>query len=205
MARVVKGEVISLSNDIDSTVASRFKRVGVVRSCQAVGRCAPLPHTIEGIRYGPLWHMISLLLTTDDAVMLRTVALRWNVGNRYGKLEQYEKFGTMIQMEDACIQCQAWASSFSEGNSPDEQGMVDVTCFRDTVMASSGNQAAEAYWYQGDNAWALGITTTALQYRVGASHQICWKCGSMGAQRAWIVTMVMRVIAVVGKAWKKRA
>ena len=51
--------------------------------------------------YASMWYMISPLLTTDDAVMLRTVTSRWNEGNRYGalgyaffmmlKLDQYEK------------------------------------------------------------------------------------------------------------------
>ena len=38
---------------------------------------------MEEILYGSLWKMIGLLLTTDDVVMLGTVARRWNVGQRY--------------------------------------------------------------------------------------------------------------------------
>ena len=58
------GQVISLSNDIDSKVASRFKQVAVVRSCQAVERCVSHPRTMEEILFGSLWNMIGLLLTT---------------------------------------------------------------------------------------------------------------------------------------------
>ena len=89
------GQVIILSNDIDSTGASRFKQVGVVRFCQAVERGAPLPRTMEEILFGSLWNMIGLLLTTDDVVILRTVASLWNVGNRRGALLEIEQFEKM--------------------------------------------------------------------------------------------------------------
>ena len=41
--------------------------------------------------------MISLLLTTDDVVMLRTAARRWDVGDRYGALG--ETFFWLLRME----------------------------------------------------------------------------------------------------------
>ena len=125
------GQVISLSNDIDSTVASRVKQVAVVISCQAVERCVSHPRTMEEILFGTLWNMIGLLLTTDDVVMLRTVAGRWNVGNRYGalrvdtffmmlKMEQFEKHGTVIRMADACTprngsETRSWTVSAGAG------------------------------------------------------------------------------------------
>ena len=56
---------------------------------------------MEEIFDGWMWYMISPLLTTDDAVMIRTVTGRWNEGYRYGalrcvffmmlKLDQYKK------------------------------------------------------------------------------------------------------------------
>ena len=77
-----------------------------------------------------------------------------------------------------------------EETPPDEQGMVDMASFRDTVMALSGNHAAEARLYQADRRSQmrpypgprLGITMTALQYQVGETHQI-W-----GNVEVWVPT-----------------
>ena len=41
---------------------------------------------MEEVLYGSEWNMISVLLTTDDVVKIRTAASRWNVGDRYGML-----------------------------------------------------------------------------------------------------------------------
>ena len=56
---------------------------------------------MEEIPSGSVWNMISLLLTTDDVVMPRTAARRWNVGDRSAalgdtffcllKMKQFEK------------------------------------------------------------------------------------------------------------------
>ena len=41
-----------------------------------------------------------------------------------------------------------------EETPPDGQGTVDMTSFRHTLIALSGNQTAEAQLYQADNTWA---------------------------------------------------
>ena len=47
----------------------------------------PLSSTaIEETLHGTIWSLISPLLTTGDVVQCRTVAMRWNVGCRYGEL-----------------------------------------------------------------------------------------------------------------------
>ena len=79
-----EGQVFSLSNDTESTMASMFKQVG----CQvSLGRwsAAHFPcKTMEEVFFGSVWNMISLLLTTDDVVKVRTAACLWNVGDKYG-------------------------------------------------------------------------------------------------------------------------
>ena len=52
---------------------------------------------MEEILYKPIWCMISPLLTTDDAVMSRTVTSGWNEGNRYGALGDF--FFMMLQSD----------------------------------------------------------------------------------------------------------
>ena len=198
------GQVISLSSDIDSTVASKFKQVGVVRSCSAVERCVPLPLTMEEILFGPLWYMISPLLTTDDVVMLRTVARRWTVGNKYGALgetslmlilEEYEKTGNMMRMAKCVFSMlrkrnpimgfirKRGLHPLPEETPPDEQGMVDMTSF--TVLALSGSWAAEAQLYQAHNAWAYnGQHDDRASKTSGSLSPDVEKCGSMGAQKS---------------------
>ena len=41
-----------------------------------------------------------------------------------------------------------------EETQTDDQGIVDMTFLRETLVALSGNQAAEAQLYQDDNNWA---------------------------------------------------
>ena len=41
---------------------------------------------MEEVFYGSVWTMISLLLTTNDVVKMRSTACRWNVGDRDGPL-----------------------------------------------------------------------------------------------------------------------
>ena len=41
---------------------------------------------MEGVLFGSVWGLISLLLTTDDVVNIRATVCRWNV-----KMEQFEK------------------------------------------------------------------------------------------------------------------
>ena len=65
--------VITLSNDIDSTVTNRFKQDPAVGPLQAEEGYVPLLCTMEDTFFGSIWRMISPLLTTDDAMMLRTV------------------------------------------------------------------------------------------------------------------------------------
>ena len=82
--RVVKevGQVFSLSNDIESTMASRFRRGGQCGLVRAE-RCTSSSSPMEEILCGSVWNLISILLVTDD-VMLRTAARRWKVGYKYG-------------------------------------------------------------------------------------------------------------------------
>ena len=77
-------QVVSLSNDFDSTVASRFKQLQAVGLSQAVNRHAPLLSAMEEILHGSVWCMVNHLLTTDDAVMLRTVTSRLIEENKFG-------------------------------------------------------------------------------------------------------------------------
>ena len=95
------GQVFSPSNDIESTVACRFKQ-GVWRGLAEQWNAAvPSSSTMEEVLYGSVWNMISLLLTTDDVVKTRTTTYRWNVGDSCGlygdtilwmsKKEQFEK------------------------------------------------------------------------------------------------------------------
>ena len=124
------GQVFNLSNDIASTVASRFKQ-----------QC------------GSVWITISLLLTTDDVVLLRTVARRWNVGDRCGalgdtffwlqKMEQFEKAWhydeqgrrtyTMLRLRNPIMDSirRFGLQPPQEETQPDDQGMVDLTSFTD--------------------------------------------------------------------------
>ena len=91
--------------------------------------CAPVPHTMEEIR--SLWNMTSLLLTTDDAVMPRTAARRWNVGNKNEAQGEHlpldvehgtvRENGTMVRMGDACTHCcgseiRSWTVSAGAGS-----------------------------------------------------------------------------------------
>ena len=76
-------KVISLSNDIDSIVASRFKAERVLRSGQTVEcRASFSSDAEEEVLYGSVCYLVGFLVTTDDVVMLRTVARRWTMGNR---------------------------------------------------------------------------------------------------------------------------
>ena len=65
---------------------------------------------------------------------------------------------------------------------PDEQGKVDITSFRDTVMASLGNQASEAQLYQADNSWVhVGYHDECASMSSGSlSPDVGGKRGSMG-------------------------
>ena len=151
------GQVISLSNDIDSTVTSRFKLAVVVRSSQTVERHAPPLYAMEEILYGLLRYMISLVLTTDDALMLRTAGRRWTVGNRSGGCLLLDgETGTdrekcALDADGNCV------SSMSrkrhqimdsirrrglhpppEETPPGEQGRVDMTSFMDTFVGLIG-------------------------------------------------------------------
>ena len=117
--------------------------------------------------YGSLWDMISPLLTTDDAVMLRTVTRRWNEENKHGalgyaffmmlKLDQYEnKWHYGSDGNRVCTmlrKCNPMMDSIrrrglhppQEETPPIGLGEVDTTSFGDAVMALSGNQVAEAH------------------------------------------------------------
>ena len=70
------GQDISLSNDIDSTVANRFKQNLAVGPSQVVERHALALCAMEEMLYGSILCMISPLQTTDDA-------------NRYGALGDF--------------------------------------------------------------------------------------------------------------------
>ena len=52
---------------------------------------------MEEILYGSIWCMICRLLTTDDAVRLRTLASRWNGRDRYGALGH--AFFTLLKLD----------------------------------------------------------------------------------------------------------
>ena len=72
------GQVIHLSNDIDSTVTDWFKR----RSGGGGGeRHVPPLRAMEEVLFGSIWYIVSPLLTTDDAVTSRTVNSGWKIGN----------------------------------------------------------------------------------------------------------------------------
>ena len=124
---------------------------------------------------GSVWNMISLLLTTDDVVMLRAAARPWNVVDRFGrwesfswllKMEQSEKTWhydeqgrrtyTMLRLRnpimDSIRRCGLHPPS--EETPPDGQGTVNMASFGDTLIALSGNQPAEAQLYQSDKNWA---------------------------------------------------
>ena len=45
--------------------------------------------TMDEIFYGSIWCMVGTLLTTDDAVRLRVVAIRWNEGSRHGEMGEF--------------------------------------------------------------------------------------------------------------------
>ena len=106
-------KVISLSNDIDSTVASRFKAERVQRSGQTVEcRASFSSDAMEEVFFGSVWNLVGFLVTTDDVVMLRTVARCWTMGNRLGalgntflmtKMEHFEN-RIAIRMANACTQ-----------------------------------------------------------------------------------------------------
>ena len=105
---------------------------------------------------------------------VRTAARRWHVGDRYGapgdtffflmsNAKQFEKTWRCDEQgwrTYTLLRCgiRSWTVSVSLGlissqeeTPPDEQGMDDMASFRDTLMALSGNQAAEAQLYQTDN------------------------------------------------------
>ena len=101
--RVVEeeGQAFSLSNDTDSAVASVLKQIG------GSLRTFPLRHKLGS----SVCKMISLPLTTDDVVKIRTTACLWNVGDKCGllgdmlKIEKFEKIGTVTRKANACTQC----------------------------------------------------------------------------------------------------
>ena len=91
------GQIIPLSNDIDSTVTNRFKQDLAVGPFQAVERYVPPLCAMEEVFFGSIWCMISPLLTTDDAVMLRKVTSRWIEENKYRALGDF--FFMMLQSD----------------------------------------------------------------------------------------------------------
>ena len=119
--------------------------------------------------------MISPLLTTDDAVMLRTATSRWNEGIRYGalgyaffmmlKLDQLEKkwhYGsdgnrvcTMFWRQNPIVDSirRRGLHLPQEATPPMRQGEVETTSFGDAVKASSGNQVAETQVCRADSTW----------------------------------------------------
>ena len=78
---------MNLPNDTDSTVTTRFKQDPAVGPFQTVKRYVLLLCAMEEILYGSICCMLSPLLTTDDAVMLRTATRRWNEGSSVGHQE----------------------------------------------------------------------------------------------------------------------
>ena len=114
----------------------------------------------------PMWYMIGLLLTTDDVVMLRTVARRWNVGKSYGALG--DTFFSMWHCDSDGRRVHTLSRKRipimystrrrglhlpQEETPPVGQGTVDMTSFSDTVLVLSRNQVAEALMYQADSTW----------------------------------------------------
>ena len=51
-------------------------------------RHVPPLRAMEETLHGTIWNTISPLLTTDDAVRCRTVTRRWNVGSRFGEMDE---------------------------------------------------------------------------------------------------------------------
>ena len=81
-------QVISLSNDIDSTVTNRSQQNPVVGSFKASERYV-LPCAHRTIFFFTGRPGDQPLLTTDDAVMSRTVTCCWNEVYRHGALEDF--------------------------------------------------------------------------------------------------------------------
>ena len=94
-----EGQVFSLSSDIGSTVTSRFKQFGKPGLAWQWDAAPLSRNTMEEIQNGSVWNTVSLLLTTDDVVMLRAAAPRWNVGDRYGALE--DTFFGLLKMDSS--------------------------------------------------------------------------------------------------------
>ena len=92
-----------------------------------------------------------------------------------------------------------------EETPPDEQGMVDVTSFRDKVMTLSGNQAAEAQLHKADNTWAFpeyhddcaSISSGSFSPDLGRHVQV-W------VPKARTGTAGLRVIVILRQVPKKR-
>ena len=166
-----EGQAFTLSNDTELAVACSSSRLG----CQV----------LQGS---------GTLRTFPDVVMLRTAARRWNVGDRYVALgdtffwflmmEQFEiswhcdeqgrRVYTMLRLRNRVMDGIRWFGFHppQEETLPDEQGMVDMTSFRDALIAFSGNQTVDAQGnrheitgdvpgYAGDNvstlSWSLSL------------------------------------------------
>ena len=72
-----------------SIVTNRLKGGGSRKCLRLLERHVSLLQAMDEILYGTLWRMISPLLTTNDAVRCRTVTSRWNVGSRYGEMDEF--------------------------------------------------------------------------------------------------------------------
>ena len=135
--------------------SNRFKQDLAVGPSQAVERHAPLLCAMEEILYGSTWCMSSPLLTTDDAVMLRTVSCRWNEGNRRGV---GEVFFMMVQSDPYEKKSHCDSDLFrvcfrrrglhlpQEERPSYGQDEVDVASFGDAVMALTGIRLPKHNW-----------------------------------------------------------
>ena len=153
--------------------------------------------------------MISPLLTTDDAVMVRKMTSRWNEGNRYGalgysffmmlNLDQHKKVWhydldgnrvcTMLRKRNLFMDSiRGDGLQFPrEGTSPVGQGEVDLTSFGDAGMALYGeNQATGAQLYQVDS--ARGYPESAnddISFASDGMSPLIWeKCADMGCPKS---------------------
>ena len=186
------GQAISLSNDISSTVASRFQHSWGKSGLATQWNAALFSRTQWKKHFRTVVEHVRPPADDrrrgDVTSPLERGKQVWSTGDTFFlmlKMEQFEKrwhydsegrrVHTKIRKRnpimDSIRRC---------GLHPPPEEMVAMTSFRDTVMALSGNQAAEAQLYQADNIWAYpGTTTTAPQYLGGASLDLeeMWKYG----------------------------
>ena len=117
---------------------------------------------MEEVLYSSVWNMISLLLTTDDVVKMRTAVCRWKVGDRCGLLEdaffwmlnmeQFEKkwhcdphgrrVYTMLRFRNPIMDGIRWFGLHppQEDTLPEPRDSRDMTSFKDTLIALSGDR-----------------------------------------------------------------